>query len=291
MGWTVDDIPDQTGRTFVVTGANGGLGEHITRALAGRGATVVMACRDTAKAEQVAQRIGGDLTVAHLDLGDLSSVRAFAAQVDGCDVLINNAGVMNTPFRLTVDGFETQFGVNHLGHFALTGLLLDRVGDRVVTVSSIAHRQTPALHVDDLNYDNRRYVRAVAYGQSKLANLMFARELQRRLQAAGSTKRSYAVHPGVSSTELFSHTETFLDKLAKPATRLIGHHPRKAAQSAIFAATVGDADPGIYWGPTRLMGVRGPVGESPSTALSKDAELAAKLWTESEKLTGVTFPL
>ncbi|WP_020104841.1 oxidoreductase [Nocardia sp. 348MFTsu5.1] len=291
MGWTLDDIPDQTGRTFVVTGANGGLGEYITSALAGRGATVVMACRDTSKAGRLATRIDGDLEVAHLDLGDLSSVRAFADQVGPCDVLINNAGVMNTPFRLTVDGFETQFGVNHLGHFALTGLLLDKVADRVVTVASLAHRQTPTLHIDDLNYENRRYVRAVAYGQSKLANLMFARELQRRLQAAGSKKRSYAVHPGVSSTELFSHTETFIDKLARPATRLVGHHPRKAAQSTIFAATEADADPRVYWGPTRLMGMRGPVGESPSTGLSKDVELAAQLWTASEKLTGVTYPV
>lgn len=289
MGWTTDKISDLTGKTFVVTGANGGLGEYVTSALVGKGARVVMACRDAEKAKRVAERIGGDVEVASLDLGDLASVRAFADAAQPFDVLINNAGVMNTPFRHTVDGFETQFGVNHLGHFALTGLVLDRISDRVVTVSSIAHRQTNTLHVDDLNYENRGYVPAVAYGQAKLANLMFARELQRRLEAAGSPLKSYAVHPGVSSTELFTHSETLMDRVAKPATKIIGHHPRKASLSTLYAATVPDADPKTYWGPTWLFGVRGPVGESPSTKLSKNHELAQQLWVESEKMTGVTF--
>lgn len=291
MAWTTDDISDLTGTTVVVTGANGGLGEYVTSALAGRGARVIMACRNIDKANRVAERITGDVDVAELDLGDLSSVRAFADTAQPFDVLINNAGIMNTPFRHTVDGFETQFGVNHLGHFALTGLLLDRISNRVVTVSSIAHRQTNALHVEDLNYENRGYVPAVAYGQAKLANLMFARELQRRLEAAGSPLKSYAVHPGVSSTELFTHSETLMDRVAKPATKIIGHHPRKAALSTLYAATVPDADPTTYWGPTWLFGVRGPVGKSPSTKLSKNQELTQKLWVESEKMTGVRYPV
>lgn len=273
----------------MVTGANGGLGEYVTSALAGKGAGVVMACRNTDKANRIADRIEGDVAVAPLDLGDLSSVRAFADEVQPFDVLINNAGVMNTPFRHTVDGFETQFGVNHLGHFALTGLLLDRISNRVVTVSSVAHRQANTLHVADLNYENRSYVPSAAYGQAKLANLMFARELQRRLEAADSPLKSYAVHPGVSSTELFTHSETVMDRVAKPATKIIGHHPSKAALSTLYAATVPDADPRKYWGPTRFFGVRGPVGESPSTKLSKNSELAQQLWTESEKMTGVIY--
>jgi NAD(P)-dependent dehydrogenase (short-subunit alcohol dehydrogenase family) len=289
MGWTSDNITGVTGRTFVVTGANGGLGEYVTSALAGHGARVVMACRDTEKAARVADRIGGNLEVRALDLGNLSSVREFADQTESFDVLINNAGLMNTPFRRTVDGFETQFGVNHLGHFALTGLLFDRISDRVVTVSSLAHQQTPTLVVDDLNYENRRYVRPVAYGQSKLANLMFARELQRRLSATGSPVRSYAVHPGVSSTELFTRTETFLDRVARPAVKVLGQHPATASHSILYAATVLNADPDTYWGPTRFRGVRGPVGESPSTSLSRDRALSRRLWSESEKLTGVTF--
>lgn len=215
MAWHPGQIPDQTGRTIVVTGANGGLGEVATRILAEKGARVVMACRNREKAQQVADTIPGDVEVAELDLSDLDSIRAFAKGQTECDVLINNAGLMNIPFSRTKDGFETQFGVNHLGHFALTGLLLDKVSDRVVTLASIAHRQTPKLWIDDLNYENRRYQRNLAYAQSKLANLMFARELQRRLEAAGSEKRSYAVHPGVSGTDLFTRTETVFDLVAK----------------------------------------------------------------------------
>uniref|UniRef100_UPI0013D04E4E SDR family NAD(P)-dependent oxidoreductase n=1 Tax=Nocardia cyriacigeorgica TaxID=135487 RepID=UPI0013D04E4E len=259
MAWKPEQISDQTGRTFVVTGANGGLGVETTKVLASKGATVVMACRNTAKAQEIADRIDGDVKVAPLDLADLSSVREFADNCGEFDVLVNNAGLMNVPFSRTKDGFETQFGVNHLGHFALTGLVLDRVRDRVVSLASIAHKQTPKLWIDDLNYENRRYQRNLAYAQSKLANLMFARELQHRLEAAGSTKRSYAVHPGVSATDLFARTETPLDRISKPFIRLIGHAPAKAAHSTLFAATDPDADPNTYWGPTRLFQSQGPV--------------------------------
>ncbi|MBF6263750.1 SDR family NAD(P)-dependent oxidoreductase [Nocardia farcinica] len=291
MAWNPTQIPDQTGRTFVITGANGGLGAETTKVLADKGATVVMACRNVAKAQQVADGIPGDVRVAELDLADLASVRAFAERAEEFDVLINNAGLMYIPFSRTADGFETQFGVNHLGHFALTGLLLDKIRDRVVTLASIAHRQTPKLRIDDLNYERRRYYRNLAYAQSKLANLMFARELQRRLAEAGSPKRSYAVHPGVSATELFARTETPLDRIAKPIIRLVGHPPAKAAHSTLFAATMPDADPGTYWGPNRLFQSQGPVEPSPSTRLSKNPELMRRLWAESERMTGVTYPV
>ncbi|MBF6415446.1 oxidoreductase [Nocardia cyriacigeorgica] len=289
MAWKPEQISDQTGRTFVVTGANGGLGVETTKVLASKGATVVMACRNTAKAQEIADGIDGDVKVALLDLADLTSVREFADNCGEFDVLINNAGLMNVPFSRTKDGFETQFGVNHLGHFALTGLVLDRLRDRVVSLASIAHKQTPKLWIDDLNYENRRYQRNLAYAQSKLANLMFARELQHRLEEAGSSKRSYAVHPGVSATDLFARTETPLDYISKPFIRLIGHAPAKAAHSTLFAATDPDADPNTYWGPTRLFQSQGPVEPSPSTKLSKNRDLQRRLWEESERFTGITY--
>lgn len=291
MAWQPNRIPDQSGRTFVVTGANGGLGEIITRVLATKGATVVMACRNSEKAKVIADTIDGNVRLVELELADLDSIHEFASLQGPFDVLINNAGLMNIPFSRTKGGFETQFGVNHLGHFALTGLLLDKIGDRVVTLSSIAHRQTPKLWIDDLNYQHRRYQRNLAYAQSKLANLMFARELQRRLTEVGSPKKSFAVHPGVSGTDLFTKTETVLDLVAKQGARLVGHPPEQAAHSTLFAATMPDADPQIYWGPTRLMQTRGPVRPSPSSRLSRDQTLWRRLWEESKKMTGVTFNL
>ncbi|WP_280305997.1 oxidoreductase [Nocardia neocaledoniensis] len=289
MAWKPTDIADQTGRTFVITGANGGLGAETTRVLADKGATVIMACRNAAKAQPIADAIPGDVRVAALDLADLASVRAFAEQQGEFDVLINNAGLMNIPFSRTADGFETQFGVNHLGHFALTGLLLDKITDRVVTLASIAHKQTPKLWIDDLNYENRRYQRNLAYAQAKLANLMFGRELQRRLAEAGSPTKSYAVHPGVSATDLFARTETPLDRVSKPFIKLIGHPPAKAAHSTLFAATEPDADPTVYWGPNRWMQSQGPVEACPSSGISRDPELLRRLWTESERMTGITY--
>ena len=289
MAWNPGDIPAQHGRTFVITGANGGIGKQTTKALAAKGATVIMACRNTTTAQQVADGIDGDVRVSALDLADLASIRDFADRTGEFDVLINNAGLMNVPFSRTKDGFETQWGVDHLGHFALSGLLLDRVGDRVVTLASIAHRQTPKLWIDDLNYEHRRYQRNLAYAQAKLSNLMFARELQRRLTEAGSPKRSYAVHPGVSATDLFTRTETPIDKVAKPFIALVGHSPRKAAESSLFAATQPEADPATYWGPTWLFGSRGPVRPSPSNRLSRNKDLQRRLWEESERLTGVTY--
>ncbi|WP_024802538.1 oxidoreductase [Nocardia sp. BMG51109] len=289
MAWNPSDIPDQSGRTFVITGANGGIGKQTTRALAGKGGTVIMACRNTDAAQRVADRIDGDVRVSALDLADLASIRDFADRTGEIDVLINNAGLMYVPFSRTEDGFETQWGVNHLGHFALTGLLLDRLRDRVVTLSSIAHNQISKLRTDDLNYEHRKYQRNPAYSQAKLSNLMFARELQRRLTESGSSKRSYAVHPGVSATDLFARTETPLDKVSKPFIALVGHSPAKAAESSLFAATMPDADPAVYWGPTWLFGSRGPVRPAPSSTLSKDREVWRRLWEESERLTDVTY--
>ncbi len=292
MAWSIEEIGDQTGRTVVITGANGGLGEVVTRTLAERGATVIMACRDTQKAELIAEGISGDVRAKRLDLADLASVRDFAARTGDFDVLINNAGVMNLPLKRTVDGFEMQFGVNHLGHFALTGLLLNQIADRVVTVASIAHRQTPKLWINDLDYEHRRYQRNLAYAQAKLANLMFARELQRRLDEAGSPLRSYAVHPGVSGTDLFTHTESPIDFVGKGFAAVWGHRPTKAAESILFGATEPDADPHEYWGPTGGIGQsRGPVQAAPSSKLSRDRSLWLRLWEESEAMTGVTYRL
>ncbi|WP_353108544.1 oxidoreductase [Gordonia sp. (in: high G+C Gram-positive bacteria)] len=287
--WSADDIGDQTGRRVVITGGNGGLGSITARVLAEKGASVVLACRDLVKAAKVADSIDGDVTVAELDLADLASIGAYARQQGQFDVLINNAGLMNTPFRRTVDGFEMQFGVNHLGHFALTALLMDRIGDRVVTLSSIAHAHTPKLWINDLNYDRRPYQRNLAYAQSKLANLMFARELERRLMAAGSPVRSYGVHPGVSGTDLFARTETFFDRVGVFGARVVGHEPVKAAESSLFAATE-NVDPTVFWGPTGLLiQSRGPVRAARSTALSQSKAMWAKLWAKSEAMTGIKF--
>lgn len=286
MVWTPADIIDQSGRTFVITGGNGGLGSVTAGVLADVGASVVLACRNVSKAQEVADATGGDVIVEYLDLADLGSIQDFAGRCGPFDVLINNAGLMNIPFRRTVDGFEMQFGVNHLGHFALTAQLLDRISDRVVTLSSIAHAHTLRLRLDDLNYEHRRYQRNLAYAQSKLANLMFARELERRLLTAGSSVRSYAVHPGVSGTELFTRTETILDRVGRIGASVVGHLPERAAESTLFAATAPDADPTVFWGPTGPIQARGPVGHAWSTPLSKSRSRSVRLWDESERLIG-----
>ncbi|MBO0855061.1 MAG: SDR family NAD(P)-dependent oxidoreductase, partial [Nocardia sp.] len=245
-GWDTSDIPDQSGRTIIVTGANSGLGAATTRALVAAGAEVIMACRDEVKARAVADSIGGDrVQVRRLDLADLSSVREFAGGIDGADVLINNAGVMAVPRRRTADGFEMQFGTNHLGHFALTGLLLDKIADRVVTLSSLMH-MIGRIDLADPNYQQRSYERWRAYGQSKLANLMFARELQRRLAAAGSAKLSLAAHPGYAATELQSHTESFMDTVMVLGNRLVAQSAEMGALPSLYAATSPDARPGGF---------------------------------------------
>lgn len=286
--WTEADIDDQTGRRFIVTGANSGLGEVTARALGNAGADVVLACRDTAKGDAVARSIGPRAHVRRLDLADLASVRSFAHTVETVDVLINNAGVMALPFRRTADGFEMQFGTNHLGHFALTGLLQNKITDRVVTMSSGAH-QIGRIHLDDLNYDRRRYRRWPAYGQSKLANLMFALELDRKLVARGSTVKSVAAHPGYASTNLQSRTESIQDSLMSIGNSLIAQSARMGALPSLYAATSPEVTGGLYIGPDGRTELRGYPTIVGSSARSRDRATASALWDLSEKLTGVTY--
>jgi NAD(P)-dependent dehydrogenase (short-subunit alcohol dehydrogenase family) len=285
--WDTSNIPDQSGRTFIVTGANSGLGAVTARALAGAGAQVVLACRNVAKGEKVAAELGERAQVRKLDLADLASVREFADAVDKVDVLINNAGVMALPESRTADGFEMQVGTNHLGHFALTGLLLGKISDRVVTVSSGAHAMGK-IDLDDLNWEHRKYQRWAAYGQAKLANLMFAYELQRRLTSAGSPKISVAAHPGYASTDLQSHTESIQDTIMALGNRLLAQSAEMGALPELFAATA-QVDPGAYYGPTSWRGLRGHPGPSGSSKQSRDEATARSLWELSEKLTGVSY--
>ncbi|PXX66803.1 NAD(P)-dependent dehydrogenase (short-subunit alcohol dehydrogenase family) [Nocardia tenerifensis] len=280
-------MPDQTGRTFIVTGANSGLGAATVRSLAGAGGRVVLACRDVAKGERVAAPLGDRAVVRRLDLADLASVREFAAATEPADVLINNAGVMALPELRTADGFEMQVGTNHLGHFALTGLLLDKISERIVTVASGAH-VIGKIDLDDLNWERRKYQRWAAYGQAKLANLMFAYELHRRLTAAGSPKISVAAHPGYASTELQSHTESLLDAVMWVGNRVLAQSAEMGSLPTLFAATT-DVEPGGYYGPTGFRGLRGFPGVSGSSRASRDEDVARGLWELSEKLTGVTY--
>jgi NAD(P)-dependent dehydrogenase (short-subunit alcohol dehydrogenase family) len=286
--WTAADIPDQTGRTVIVTGANAGLGAATACALAKQGATVVLACRNPDKGAAAAATMPGDVSVRELDLADLASVRAFAAATGPFDVLVNNAGVMATPLRRTADGFESQFGTNFLGHFALTVQLLPVLADRVVTVASNAHRWG-RIDLDDLNWQRRRYRRWLAYGQSKLADLMFAYELQRRLHAAGSTLRSVAAHPGYAATELQSGAGARAERVMTLGNRLIAQSAERGALPMLYAATMPDVRGGEYWGPdgaAELVGHPTRVGSSRS---SRDGRTAVRLWACAEELTGVGF--
>ncbi|WP_306358482.1 MULTISPECIES: oxidoreductase [unclassified Nocardia] len=293
--WTTADIPDQHGRVHIVTGGNGGLGAAIARALHDAGARVILACRNMTKAERVARELGTRAEARPLDLADLASVRAFAETVDYADVLVNNAGVMAIPFERTVDGFEKQLGTNYLGHFALTGLLLDRVRDRVVSMSSHTHL-IAGLDVDDLDWQRRGYRRYGAYAQSKLANLLFAYELQRRLDAAGAPVLSVAAHPGYAETDIVTRSGTLLRFVTTPLHRLTtalpwlnpGQSPEMGALPLLFAATA-EVEPGGYYGPNRLFGLRGYPMRTSSSHASYDRELAQRLWERSEKLTDVRF--
>lgn len=288
MSWTGADVPDQTGRTIVVTGANSGVGAATTRMLADRGATVIMACRDLTKAAAVAERIGGGVSIRHLDLADLSSVRRFADENGEIDVLINNAGVMAIPERRTPDGFETQTATNFLGPFALTGLLLTRIKDRVVGLSSLMHR-LGRVNVDDLNWQRRRYRRWSVYEQSKLADLMFTIEFDRRLRNVGSTIRSVAAHPGYASTQLQGRTESFQDVLLALGNRIIGQSPDHGALPIVYAATMPDVAGGDYYGPGGLGEILGSPRKVGMSRAARDGVTAERLWTKAEEITGVTF--
>jgi NAD(P)-dependent dehydrogenase (short-subunit alcohol dehydrogenase family) len=284
--WTAADIPDQMGRAVVVTGANSGLGAAAARALAAAGASVVLACRTTSKGDRAAASMTGDVTVRRLDLADLASVRAFADATGPIDVLINNAGIMAVPEGRTADGFEQQFGTNFLGHFALTGLLLPRIADRVVTLTSGAHR-IGRITLEDLNWERRRYRRWLAYGQSKLADLMFAYELARRLEAAGSPVRSVAAHPGYAATELQSHTESFQDRLMQLGNRFLAQDAAAGALPELYAATMPDVRNGEFYGPDGIGEVRGSPRRVDSSGASKDIPVAERLWERATELTGV----
>ena len=293
MTWTPEAIPDLSGKTVLITGANSGIGFQAARLLAAKRARVLIACRDPQRSQQAltdlkAQVPGADVVLHSLDLADLASVRKLAAELTASeqrlDILINNAGVMAPPLMRTKDGFEMQFGTNHLGHFALTGLLLPLLNaapaPRVVTVSSIAI-YIGKIHFDDINWQNR-YSPWLAYGQSKLANLMFALELQRRAATLGGKISAFAVHPGYSATNL--QDDMFGGKIFNA---LFAQSPEMGSYPTVFAATAPAARPGGYYGPR--FGVWGGPGKSPSRPLAHDASIAGELWQLSEKLTGVVY--
>jgi NAD(P)-dependent dehydrogenase (short-subunit alcohol dehydrogenase family) len=296
--WTSEDVPDQRGRLAVVTGANTGLGFETAQVLAARGASVVLAVRDIEKGKRAAARIGGttpgaDVIIQPLDLTSLDSIRAAADELRAkhprIDLLINNAGVMFTPKQTTRDGFELQFGTNHLGHFALTGLLLEQMlpvpGSRVVTVSSTAHRIQARINFDDLQ-GQRSYSRVSAYSQSKLANLMFTYELQRRLSGTGTTI-AVAAHPGLADTELTRNSPPIAAFFYQ---RVMGQNAAMGALPVLRAATDPDVRGGQYYGPGGILGARGYPKLAHSSKQSHDRAVQRRLWTASEQLTGVTFP-
>jgi len=289
--WTAADLPDLLDRTVIVTGANSGIGLVAARELARAGAQIVLAVRDEARGREAAAAIDGTTDVRRLDLADLASVRAFADGWDGeIDVLINNAGVMAVPERRTADGFEMQIGTNHLGHFALTNLLLPRIRDRVVTVSSGAHR-AGRIRLDDLNWEQGGYQRWRAYGQSKLANLLFTSELQRRLAESGSSVRAVAAHPGYAATNLQNRTENVVQNaLMAVGNKVLAQSDERGALPTLYAATQ-DIPGDSYVGPDGFQEQRGHpklVGRSDA---ARDAGVARRLWELSERLTGVSFPL
>jgi len=299
--WTAADIPDQSGRTAVVTGANSGLGFETAKALAESGAAVVLACRDLDRAEAAAARLGvaaprAIISILPLDLASLASVREAVRELrsrhERLDLLINNAGLMMPPYGRTADGFELQFGTNHLGHFALTGLLLDRLlatlGSRIVTVSSMGHRMGD-LDFDDLQFE-RGYRRIAAYGRSKLANLLFTYELQRRLAERGAQTIAVAAHPGASRTELVRHLPGGR-ALNQAVARLISQDARMGALATLRAAADPRVRGGEYYGPGGLFEMRGYPRRVRSSARSHDESVQRRLWRESERLTGVTFAI
>ncbi len=288
--WTPHDLSDQSGRHVVITGGNSGIGLEAGRMLARAGARVTLAVRNVAKGERAAAEIGGSVVVRELDLSRLDSVRAFADQTsEPVDVLVNNAGVMVPPLSRTAEGFEIQFGTNHLGPFALTNLLLPRITERVVTVSSGAHRMG-RIDLDDLNWERRAYRRWEAYGQSKLANLLFTLELERRLTAAKSPVRALAAHPGYSATNLqFHYGNPVVDRFMGVLNRVVGQSAEMGALPTVFAVTQ-DLPGASYVGPDGRSEIRGyPTLVGRSTAAS-DVAMAERLWTASEQLTGVEFP-
>ncbi|MFK7920626.1 MAG: oxidoreductase [Bacteroidia bacterium] len=299
--FTLDKVESQKGRIAIVTGANTGLGYETALGLAQKEATIIMACRSLQKAETAKQNIlaavpQADIDIIQIDLSKLASVRAFAkaylAKYQQLDLLVNNAGVMMPPYTQTEDGFELQMGANHLGHFLLTGLLLESLtrtpGSRVVSLSSLAH-QNGKINFDNLNWE-KDYSKTGAYGQSKLACLMYGYELQRRLKLAGADTLSVIAHPGVSDTELGRHFPKWLYTiLSYTLVPLISQSAAKGALPTLMAALDNNSKGGEYYGPTGFQGMKGKPGLATSTELSQDPAIAKKLWEVSEDLTGITY--
>jgi NAD(P)-dependent dehydrogenase (short-subunit alcohol dehydrogenase family) len=301
--WRTEDIPDQSGRTAVVTGANSGLGLATTRELARRGARVIMACRSTDKGESAASDIRrqapeAELDVRSLDLGSLESIQAFANDLDleagRLDLLINNAGIMMTPQQTTHDGFELQLGTNHLGHFALTGLLLDTVqsaeAGRVVTLSSIEHK-SGHIEFGDLQSEDG-YAPRKAYRQSKLANAIFGVELDRRLRAAGSSAISVLAHPGYSDTNLQTTGPTGpMKAILKVGNKLLAQDADRGALPTLYAATAPGVEGGDFYGPDGFKEMRGNPTHVDAIPEARDPGVASRLWKISEELTGIRYPV
>jgi NAD(P)-dependent dehydrogenase (short-subunit alcohol dehydrogenase family) len=285
------DLPDMTSRSVIVTGANSGIGRADARALAAAGARVVLAVRNVDKGREAAAAMPGETEVRELDLASLASVREFAAAWAGeIDLLINNAGVMVPPLTRTAEGFELQFGTNHLGHFALTNLLLGHITGRVVTVSSTGHR-FGRIDFDDLNWERKQYKAWRAYGQSKLANLLFTAELQRRLTDAGSAVLATAAHPGYAATNLQFHSQRrAMDLVSAVGNRLFGQDEDGGALPTLYAA-VSDIPGNSFAGPGGFMEQRGAPKLVGRSAAAQDMDVARRLWDVSEELTGVRFPL
>ncbi|PPE72083.1 short-chain dehydrogenase [Solimonas fluminis] len=304
--WTTARMPSQAGRTAIVTGANSGLGLETAIALAAAGARVIMACRNPAKAaaalEKVRERVpNADAALMTLDLSSLASVRTFAeqfkAQHPRLDLLVNNAGILGVPLGHTADGFENHMGTNHLGHFALTGLLIDPIlatpGARVITVGSLGHWRGK-LDLDDLHFERTPYVPFAGYANSKQANLLFVTELARRLAAKGSGVIAAAGHPGGADTTIKPRTDTFKQRfedavIAPIARRWLINTAAAGALPTLYAATMPDVKPDDYWGPDGFAGLRGYPTQARRKASSKDPELARRLWEVSARLTGVSY--
>jgi NAD(P)-dependent dehydrogenase (short-subunit alcohol dehydrogenase family) len=283
--WTAADLPPFDGRTVIVTGANSGLGAVTARELARVGAHVILACRNLDKANAAAAAMPGSVEVRRLDLQSLASVREFADGITAVDVLINNAGIMAVPYALTADGFESQIGTNHLGHFALTNLLLPKLTERVVTVSSFAHF-IGRISLGDLNWKARPYLTWPAYGQSKLANLLFTSELQRRLRMSGSPVRALAAHPGYSATELQSHTGPTLSGRLLALANALATDADFGARQTLYAASQ-DLPGDTFVGPR--FGSTGPSGPTMRSPLARSVGKAGTLWRLSEELTDTSF--
>lgn len=294
-GWTPDRVGDQSGKTMLITGGNSGIGLQAAKILAGKGADILLCARNEAKGQAAVDVVnklgGGKASLVILDLADMASIKAAVDRVrsmtDRIDVLINNAGIMQTPEQTTADGFEMQLGTNHLGHFLLNALLyplVEAAKGRIVVVSSIAHK-FGRLNLKDLMYAKGGYTPTIAYAQSKLANIVYAFELQRRLEAAGSPVTAYAVHPGYSNTELQNTGPTgILNLLYKPLNAIMAQPAKYGAYPTVLAATDPDVTPGGYYGPTGWQDARGPVGDSAVHPKALREDKAASLWVQSEAL-------